>query len=56
MKTISVFEPEEYERMMDLLGLIDCTPDEDNDNSDYFNAWHFGQEEDAGDFIYCASL
>lgn len=56
MKTISVFEIEEYEKMMETLGLQDHTPDVSDDTTDYFNAWHFGQDEDAGNFMFYASL
>lgn len=56
MKTVTVFEIEEYEKLMETLGLLNDTPDNDSDTSEYFNAWHFGQNEDAGDFVFRASL
>ena len=56
METVTVFEIEEYEKLMETLGLLNNTPDNDSDTSEYFNAWHFGQNEDAGDFILRASL
>lgn len=56
MKTVSVFEAEEYEKMMEALGLADKTHDTDDDTADYFSAWHFGQNEEAGDFVLCATL
>ena len=56
MKTISVFEIEEYEKMMDALGLQNYVSDVNDDITDYFNAWHFGQDEDAGNFVFCTSL
>ena len=56
MKTISVFEKEEYEKMMETLGLQNSPPDENDDTTDYFNAWHFGQDIEAGDFVFCTSL
>lgn len=56
MKTTSVFEIEEYEKLMETLGLLDNSPDDNCDVAIYFNAWHFGQDEEAGDFIFQSSL
>ncbi len=56
MKSIAVFEVEEYEKMMASLGLLDNEPDEDDDTEDYFNAWHFGQSEKDSEFVLCSSL
>ena len=39
MKTILEFEVEEYEKMLSALDL----PVEDEDKSQYFNAWNFGE-------------
>lgn len=39
MKTILEFEVEEYEKMLSTLDL----PTEDEDKSQYFNAWDFGK-------------
>lgn len=54
MKTISVFKTEEYEKMMEALGLFNTNNAED-ETTDYFNAWHFGQSEEAGDFVLCTT-
>ena len=56
MKTLSIFEAEEYEKMMATLGLLDKMSDVDDDTTDYFNAWHFGQSEEASEFILCTKL
>lgn len=50
MKAISEFEVEEYEKIMASLDLSD----DDEDKSQYFNAWHFG--ETAGDYIVTNEL
>lgn len=39
MKTILEFEVEEYEKMLSTLD----PPVEDEDKSQYFNAWNFGE-------------
>ena len=44
MKPISEFEIEEYEKMLQALDLRD-----EEDKSQYFNAWNFG--EIAGEYI-----
>ena len=41
MKTILEFEVEEYEKMLSALDL----PVEDEDKSQYFNAWNFGETD-----------
>ena len=56
MKTIAVFETEEYEKMMETLGLADKDPNIEEDSTEYFNAWHFGQSDEAGNFTLSASL
>lgn len=56
MKTASVFEKEEYEKLMETLGLQDNEPQEDLDDTDYFNAWHFGQSDEDCKFFICSSL
>ena len=56
MKTITGFEVEEYEKLMETLGLLDREPEETEDNTpDYFNAWHFGQPDEAGKFVFCTT-
>lgn len=45
MKTVSEFEVEEYNKMLMSLDLSD----EDEDKSQYFQAWNFG--ETFGEFI-----
>lgn len=45
MKTLSEFEAEEYKKMLESLDLSD----ENEDKSQYFNAWNFG--ETAGAYI-----
>lgn len=56
MKTASVFEKEEYEKLMETLGLQDNTPQEEEDDNNYFNAWHFGQSEEDYKYVICSSL
>ena len=56
MKTASVFEKEEYEKLMETLGLQNIEPQEDSDDNDYFNAWHFGQSDEDCKFFICSSL
>jgi len=56
MKTASVFEKEEYEKLMEALGLQDNTPQEEEDDNNYFNAWHFGQSEEDYKYVICSSL
>ncbi len=46
MKTISDFEIEEYKKMLEQL---DLGNDDNEDKSQYFNAWNFG--EDKGTYI-----
>ena len=55
MKMISTLEKEEYEKMMETLGLLEKASDTE-DTTRYFNAWHFGQNEEAGDFVFSATL
>ena len=55
MRNISTFEKEEYQKLIDTLGLSDNRPDE-NDFADYFNAWNFGQTEKDFDFCISSSL
>lgn len=55
MKMIAALNTEEYEEMMETLGLLEKASGTD-DTTRYFNAWHFGQNEEAGDFVFSASL
>lgn len=54
MKTIKEFQKEEYELLMDTLGLKDSTPEDTNDTV-YFNAWNFGLREEDCEFTISAS-
>ena len=56
MKTISALEALEYEKMMEMLGLNDNDVTSEEDDTDYFNAWYFGQNEEDCRFSICASL
>ena len=55
MKTIVDFQKEEYEKLIETLGLKESTPEE-ADNTDYFNAWNFGLREEDCEFTISASL
>lgn len=44
MKTISDFEIEEYRKMLEQLGVNN---DDNEDKSQYFNAWNFGEDKGA---------
>lgn len=55
MNNIVAFEKEEYQKLMDTLGL--CEHDEDvSDYSEYFNAWNFGQTENDFEYSITSSL
>ena len=56
MDTVLTFDREEYEKMMQLLGLQDNQPDEPADDTDYFNAWNFGQTEKDYLFVTHSSI
>lgn len=56
MKTIAVFEKEEYEKIIETLGLQNNNPQEETEDCDHFNAWHFGQSEEDCKFVLCSSL
>lgn len=56
MDTVLTFDREEYEKMMELLGLQDNQPDEPADDTDYFNAWNFGQTENDYLFVTHSSI
>lgn len=55
MKTITDFQKEEYEKLIETLGLEDNNPEE-TDDSEYFNAWSFGLKEEDCEFTISASL
>lgn len=52
MQSIIEFQQEEYEKLIEILGLKDNNPKE-TDDTDYFNAWFFGKREE--DFLYTNS-
>lgn len=45
MNRTGIFEGEEYEKLMKLLGISEEEKKEDQDETDYFNAWNFGYTE-----------
>ena len=51
MDSIVSFDKEEYEKIMQLLGLRDNQNQEQEDDTDYFNAWNFGHTEDDYQFL-----
>lgn len=51
MDMIISFDKEEYEKIIQLLGLRDNQDQELEDDTDYFNAWNFGQTEDDYQFL-----
>ena len=50
MKTISLFEKEEANKLFEMLELTNNILGEINDSSCYFNAWHFGKAAEDGDY------
>lgn len=52
MQSVVEFQQEEYEKLIDILGMRDNKPEE-TDDTDYFNAWFFGKREE--DFLYTNS-
>lgn len=56
MKSTAIFEKEEYQKLMEALGLADYAPEESDDDTDYFNAWNFGKTEEDYNFSICSSL
>lgn len=56
MKPTAVFEKEEYQKLMETLGLVDYTAEDVDDENDYFNAWNFGITEDDCNFSISSSL
>lgn len=56
MDTVLSFDREEYEKMMQLLGLQNNQPDDTADDTDYFNAWNFGQTENDYLFVTHSSI
>ena len=48
-KSVETLEREEYEKMMQILGLSDSR--DDYDETDYFDAWNFGKTEEDYEFI-----
>lgn len=55
MKSITLFERDEYQKLMETLGLTDDTSEE-TDKSVYFNAWNFGQTERDFEFLISSSV
>lgn len=50
-----MFGKEDYQKLMDTLGILDDDRD-DGDDIDYFNAWNFGQTERDYEFSTTSSL
>ena len=55
MKSVEVLKKEEFEKLIETLGLNDKEFDS-GDDTDYFNAWGFGLREEDCDFTISASL
>lgn len=55
MKTILLFEKEEADKLLDMLGLADNIIQDSNDSADYFNAWHFGKKSEEGNYVISTS-
>ena len=55
MKSVEVLKKEEFEKLIETLGLNDKESDS-GDDTDYFNAWGFGLREEDCDFTISASL
>lgn len=55
MDTILTFDKEEYDKLVELLGLTDNSIGEE-DTEKYFDAWNFGQSENDCNFYTHASL
>ena len=56
MKSIVAFEEAEYKKLMETLGLEGTNKENDEDKSEYFNAWNFGHAENDYEFVTSSSL
>lgn len=45
MDMVLDFDREEYDMIIKLLGLVENPNENAEDDTDYFNAWNFGQSE-----------
>ena len=55
MKSITLFERDEYQKLMETLELSEDITEE-ADKSVYFNAWNFGQTERDFEFLISSSV
>lgn len=56
MKTLTTFERQEYEKIISTLGISESERSEFAEETDFFNAWNFGQSEKDYEFFVVSSL
>ena len=56
MKSTIEFQKEEYEKLMEVLGLSNDNYAENTEREEYFNAWGFGLQEEDCNFKIGTSL